>query len=995
MPLRRPLSVLLSLFLFLLLCAVGTAARAGDTYTFAGNPVTGCTLSGKTYTCPALPLPNWDDRVVISGGYTVTANGDVNFGYDQGLSISGGSTLKISGNLDIGNIRTSLLQVSGATLIAGKTFSMGAQVQTIIADITAASMNLGTGSQTKITGKVVSTGPVNIASYATIVGPVSGTTIVTNSPVALTGDVTAGTSLSLASYSTIKGNIVAPVITSGSPITVEGNVTAKQSFQIASGSSVKGNVTTGELTLDASEAIINGSATVTHATLNWHGRVTDTIVCAAGTTPGKCDCVTNQSGYDIRKNANSKADGPYCEGKAQPAPALDHFVISHDQDASLCAPSRVTVTACANASCSSTYGGGATVALQPMNQSITIDGSGIANADVMMRPVGNITLSLSSNGVSQSASCRVNGTVTASNCGVQVSDIGLLLAAGTGKDNAFVASRDNITNRSVLTVSALRHDGTECKPLFANVSQDINLSYAYDNPGSGTAAPIVAGKKLTAQPQAISLSFKADGKATPSLAYADAGQFTLAASYTGQLSQAKGSVTAVAVPARFDVAVTLPAKKIAGSPVTATVTAKNADGDTTPNFGAESQAVIPWLDGQTCNPINGAHGLKAAVDGRTIEKPQPANPPAASASALAPTTNKAGVQTFALRMDEAGGANLAAGVDSYLGTRPVAGNAGSASLCAVATFVPAYFDISLDSWDRTTVQDGVKLPQYYSGEHAIQLTVTAKNLNGQTTLNYTKDAKDVVHDVNLTVLDAAGNAVPSAIGRLVGAEKTCASNATAPSVVCAERFGDEQSGPGVARWAGGYRFAAQKSAPLAATLRATEAVPADPVSSSAHAQEPRAVIRTGRVRLSNVYGSANKPLTMPVNVEYWSGNAWLRNVEDSTALFTQAAFALTSEALAKTTTTFTPVKNGVGTLTLQPPAGSGPGFVDVALNLGSAGATHSCRADKVAAPGAKSEFLRAVDPSCDTDLRDPSARATFGIFAPERRRVIHMREVFR
>lgn len=982
MPLRRPLFVLLSLFLFLLLCAVGTAARAGDTYTFAGNPVTGCTLSGKTYTCPALPLPNWDDRVVISGGYTVTANGDVNFGYDQGLSISGGGTLKISGNLDIGNIRTSLLQVNGATLVAGKTFSIGAQVQTIVADITAASMNLGTGSQTKITGKVVSSGPVNIASYTTIVGPVSGTTIVTNSPVTLTGDVTATTSLSLASYSTIKGNIVAPVITSGSPITVEGNVTAKQSFQIASGSSVKGNVTTGELTLDASEAIINGSATVNHATLNWHGRVTDTIVCTGGTAPGQCDCVTNQSGYDIRKNANSKADGPYCEGKAQPAPALDHFVISHAQDASVCAPSSVTITACANASCSSTYTGGANVTLQPMNQPIAIDGSGSATADVMMQPVGNITLSLASNGVRQPASCRVNGTGATSNCGVQVSDIGLSLAVGS--DNAFVASQDNIATRSRLTISALRYDGKACKPLFSNTNRDINLSFAYDNPGSGTVAPIVAGKKLTAQPQAISLSFDVDGIAKPSLAYADAGRLTLVASYTGQESQAKGSVTAVAVPARFDVAVILPAKKIAGSPITATATAKNADGDTTPNFGAEAQAVIPWLDGKKCNPIDGAHGLKVAADGSAVVKPEPG----ANAPPLKPTMNKAGVQTFALRMDEAGGANLAAGVDAYLDKRTIAGTTGDAPSCAIATFIPAYFQIDFTpSWARTTLQDGVKMNQYYSDERGIQLKVTAMNLRDQKTTNY---AKDLAHNVALSVLDEKGSLVAASLGNLVSAQAACSSKPDSPSMVCAERFD-----AGSASWTGGYRFGAQKSAPLTATLRATEAVPADPVSSSAHAPEPRAVIRTGRVRLSNVYGSANKPLTMPVSVEYWSGNAWLRNVEDSTSLFTQAAFALTSQALNNTTPTFTPVKKGAGTLALQPPVGSGPGFVDVALNLGSTGATHSCRADKANAPGAKSEFLRAVDPSCDTDLRDPSARATFGIFAPERRRVIHMREVFR
>jgi MSHA biogenesis protein MshQ len=41
-------------------------------------------------------------------------------------------------------------------------------------------------------------------------------------------------------------------------------------------------------------------------------------------------------------------------------------------------------------------------------------------------------------------------------------------------------------------------------------------------------------------------------------------------------------------------------------------------------------------------------------------------------------------------------------------------------------------------------------------------------------------------------------------------------------------------------------------------------------------------------------------------------------------------------------------------------------------------------------------FLRSVDPACSAaGVVDPSAMATFGVYAPENKRIIHMREVFR
>lgn len=988
MPLRRLVCLLPHLFLFLLLCAAGTAARAGDTYTFAGNTVNGCTLSAKTYTCPALPLPNWDDKVVISGGYTVTANGDVTFGYDQGLAISGGGTLKISGNLNIGEIRTSLLQVNGATLVAGKTFSMGAQVQTIVADISAATMNLGTGSQTKITGKIAATGAVNIASNTTIAGPISGTTIVTNSPVSLTGDVTATQAFTLASGSTMKGNVKAGVVNLlASGIQLTGNVTATTSLQMGSGNTITGDVVTGELTLDSSNATIIGNATVNHATLNWAGRVTETIYCAAGNTPGQCDCVTNNSGWDIRKNAKSNAQGPYCEGKTGP---LDHFVISHDPTASVCAPTSVTVTACGNASCSTLYTAGTSVTLNPSGQQISIGASGAATAAVTMPRVGDAQLTLvNAAGSAPPTSCRYTVGGAASNCAVKVGDVGFAMSVLSPdnqdpKKNVFFANADN-RDATRLKIAALKYNTQTdaCVPLFAGTNRQIALSFAPLDPASGQAAPIVAGHAL---PKTLGIAFDPDGVATPSLSYPDVGTLQLTATYAEQGSSVKSSITAVAAPYALAVGIKLDDKR-AGSQFTATVEGRNKAGAKTPSFGAEAKPVIAKLAGTICRPASGVVRL-SDLDKATVSQ---------------------GVETFRPTMLEAGSVDLIASVTGYLDSGLSATgttNTLTGGQCsgAVGLFTPAYFSVIPEpDWYRTTGPQ--KLKQYYSGEAAIRLKLTALNLQGSTTVNY---MKDVAHDVKLEAI-VLGDAGAATVAGLVSRSGTvCASISAHP--VCAEEFDNGvASTGGTGLWGkGSYKLPTPASAPLTAYLRATDTVNDAVSSAGAHAVgkgEQQIVIRQGRVRLSNVYGSSGKSLSMPVNIEYWTGSAWTRNVDDTPPTTQSPTFAAASfdvTGMAGTKPSSVSIKNGVGTLTLTPSAGRGT--ATVALNLGATTPSPvpdtNCYVQpnqKNVTQGANAPYLRARDAYCPAAAEppDPWARASFGIFTPENRRIIHVREVFR
>jgi MSHA biogenesis protein MshQ len=81
-------------------------------------------------------------------------------------------------------------------------------------------------------------------------------------------------------------------------------------------------------------------------------------------------------------------------------------------------------------------------------------------------------------------------------------------------------------------------------------------------------------------------------------------------------------------------------------------------------------------------------------------------------------------------------------------------------------------------------------------------------------------------------------------------------------------------------------------------------------------------------------------------------------------------------------------------LTLTAPSPALTGSVDVALNLGSTSADNACLGAHPSTTGASRSWLRSRNGNCDSSYdTDPSARATFGIYTPESRRMIHVRPI--
>jgi MSHA biogenesis protein MshQ len=741
-------------------------------------------------------------------------------------------------------------------------------------------------------------------------------------------------------------------------------------------------VVAGTLTLNPAWSMIDGSATVNSAVLGEHARVTDIIHCTGGTSPGKCDCVTNNSGYEVNTDY-----GPRCEGNTT---ALDHFLIRYDPTGSVCAPSTVTITACANADCSNTYGGGANVALAPTGQTVTIPTSGSIQASVAWPQTGINTLGLNGPTVCWSSLDAGPGA----NCQVKVASAAYALSVVTANGSAATGYTSEAPQTLAINALQQSSNGT-CVPLFKSVTRNASFSCAYSNPSTGTAPVRLNGVVLRGQATgtacdgggpSMPLTFDSNGRATLPLQYADAGKVTVTINDTGAGSPGTASVTPTFVPAKFQIA--LPGGPyVAGQDFYPKVTALNVNNNATPNFGKESPAQNAALAPAPCQPNNNNGLLTAAV--------------ASTAS---------GVQTFTASWSEVGNIHLVASLPggNYLGTQMAPAAATTNAITpgctgAAGPFSPAYFTFDVDgAWKRTATISGVTRLQYYSGEPAIQLTVTARNAQNGVTQNYVGAN---AHDLVFTALDPAGGALAGASGTFSRSTGYPATDLTGTAQIRAQDFGANNAAPGTARWTGSFTFATAPTAQALLRVRVSDQ-PGQPYPASSAAipnnmktgVEPTLLIRSGRVRIPSRFGSAATLLKIPVSLEYFTGQTWVMNTEDSTTLIPVGAVSVGTD-LGKIETGLGAFANGAATLSLTPPANSGRGSIPVALNLGTTNANTSCYAAKQAmtsVPGAGLAFLRSVDPACSAaGVVDPSAMATFGVYAPENKRIIHMREVFR
>lgn len=165
--------------------------------------------------------------------------------------------------------------------------------------------------------------------------------------------------------------------------------------------------------------------------------------------------------------------------------------------------------------------------------------------------------------------------------------------------------------------------------------------------------------------------------------------------------------------------------------------------------------------------------------------------------------------------------------------------------------------------------------------------------------------------------------------------------------------------------------------------------------SSARAPLGARDFRFGRLRPFSSFVAGQTALGMPLETQYWTGKSWALSSDDNCTAIPATAVTPTAyldgKGAAVTGQTIgvapTPVQitGGRGTLALTKPAGMSSGSVDLCFDLGTG---LDCTG-----VSAGLGYLQWGSAGSGT-YTDPSARATFGVYAPETRRTVHVRELF-
>ena len=632
-------------------------------------------------------------------------------------------------------------------------------------------------------------------------------------------------------------------------------------------------------------------------------------------------------------------------------PALNYLRIEHNGTGTSCGPTTLTIKACAQASCTSTYKTGVTGTLTatgtPTVQwvggpNFTIGSSGSVTKQVYVKSGGNVAWGAT--GVSpnptRGTSCYIGSQA---NCNLTASSSGFTVDAP-----------DHVANTLQTLKTSVTGCGSGSAPPISNTTKNVTFSCSYANPASGSLPVKVGGKNVVCgtAAQSVPVAFDATGEGSVSLRYADVGRVTLSANYSDKSIKLSGADDFISAPAAFALAPSGP--YVAGRSFSATVTAKNTRGGTTPNFGRELPVESVNLDFKRCQPTGtgAVNGIFSGALGRFSH---------GVASATDLNWSEVGNGDLAVTLDGSGYLGTSFTATANTGTGGTlcngAGNSGN-----VGPFKPHHFD--------TTVTQGCSTGGFtYSGQ-PFDVRISAMNgLPSPTvTRNYagtTATSPIFARDVTLSDVNAGAGILSSASA---GRNKFSRGAATAKPV---------------------FTFTNKLSPPVSVRLRALDT---DGVS-SASGTEGIAAMRSGRLRLSNVFGSTRATLQMPFQFEYWGTGSWILNNDDNCTALPASAIFLSGNLAKSTTLGAVNLNNGQGTLTLNRPARSA-GSVDVAVNLGATGADQSCLGSHGGTP-ANLLWLRSRNGSCAATYdRDPAARASFGLSTPESNKQIDVRENF-
>jgi MSHA biogenesis protein MshQ len=543
--------------------------------------------------------------------------------------------------------------------------------------------------------------------------------------------------------------------------------------------------------------------------------------------------------------------------------------------------------------------------------------------------------------------------------------------------------------------------------IIESYSGDMPIAFwsAYDNPTSGTLAVAIDGNTISTNEAgaAVQTVTFTNGQAVVTGRYDDVGALAIALkdeSITdpAQLPVGIRGATAsfVSRPANFIVSdVRNAAGTIvnpqaatatdgvflaAGAPFRATVTALDAEGDPTPNYGQEAVAENVRLDVELLAPSGGSAPAVNAATGF-----------ASFAGGVATATD--------LIWNEVGIMRVRAGIGDadYLGAGDVLGSSSE----NIGRFIPDHFTTVLNTPSFSTVCTAGNFS--YIGEPFAYLTqpeirATARAVGGTATLNYTGDFfKMSTGSLGLRNYTATAGTLD-----LSGLPGSGDPTVTEDSAGVALLVFDSGSGLEFTRTTPVDLFDAEIELAIDVIDGDTVAATSNPVTFGAGSGivfSNGAEFRYGRMRFTNAAGSELVNLPVDLFVEHYvnAATGFVRNTDDSCTSGVSISFTGFTEDLAAGETcvldTGSPGQSGVGCVApaapveqfAEPPVAGSFNLILAAPGAGNSGS--------VMLEAAVPSWLEFDWDGASAGDETPSAQATFGIFGGPRQQ-IYSREIF-
>ena len=665
-------------------------------------------------------------------------------------------------------------------------------------------------------------------------------------------------------------------------------------------------------------------------------------------------------GYDTRY---FKADAlSYVDNSANVPAGLHHLEILSDRNTVVtCQTSSFKVRACANASCSSNYTSGVTGTLTltgvsgvsfPSGANFTIAAGSSMSGSISARTTTAGTLTVGASSVTPAATatgyCGLGAPASnvAGACNYTAQSTGLVLGLANHRSGTAQTLNLSLVKNSFGSCVAVSNGGT--------LASTATAVY------SGATSPTLAGNTLVSGVgKSLNLAFNTSGVSTAAFQYNNSGpvqiKVTLNSVVSGLLSSVVGlsaqTVTYVA-PAAFKV-----------EPIINGVTGSTA----AVGAGNTIQLKVSAVNSLSTPTVTTNFGAEAGIDpitiAKTLLKPSTRKSGAANnpAVTLGDIVFNNGVATIDLTWTEVGNLDLSATLADYLDTGMSVTGAVSSVISGGLRYVP----------DSFTLTSAAKCGAFTYAGQPFDAVITAVNAAGSTTLNYDGSA---ALPANRTANAVTVAALSGATGGSFGSTGSVAATA----------FGD---GTATSTGALTYTMTSKLTAPNNVVLKATDADVTDSTN-------PSMTFRSGRIKLSNAFGSEAQALPIPMQLQYWSGKSWvpasddtcttasllplsrvsLGNIKSHQGVSTTTLAAATPSALSLVAGT------GQGAITLAAPGTKKTGTIDLTLDL--------------SATGANLPWLQSLDVSCGANtVCNPKARATFGVYTPESKKTVNIQNV--